>query len=96
MMPPDPSVRILFVGDMHLGTRPARVPAGLPEADAMGPGGAWDRTVRAALDHGVRAVALAGDVVNRRNELFEARRPLDRGLGRLADAGTIPATTKPS
>ncbi len=82
-----PSTRILFVGDMHLGTRVARLPASAGDPEVLGPAGAWQRTVDAALEHRVHAVALAGDVVNRHNELFEARRPLDRGLVRLAEAG---------
>jgi len=79
--------RILFVGDMHLGTRLSRVPAAVGDPRDLGPGAAWLRTCGKAVDLGVHAVALAGDVVNRRNELFEAHRPLDQGLGILADAG---------
>ena len=82
--------RILFVGDMHLGTRLSRVPDTAGDPEGLGPGAAWLRACDAAVAHGVHAVALAGDVVNRRNELFEAQRPLDRGLKRLAAAG-IPA-----
>lgn len=84
---PSSETTILFVGDMHLGTRIARLPAGAGDPDALGPAEAWRRTVDAALEHRVQAVALAGDVVNQRNQLFEARRPLDRGLARLAEAG---------
>ncbi len=80
-------VKILFVGDMHLGTQPSRVPGDAAASGALGPAAAWRLTVDAALRHGVRAVALAGDVVNRENELFEARRPLEEGLLRLRDAG---------
>lgn len=81
------TTRILFVGDMHLGTRVARLPEALGDPSAFGPAAAWTRAVDAALEHDVQAVALAGDVVNRLNQLFEARRPLDRGLARLAEAG---------
>lgn len=79
--------RILFVGDMHLGTRLSRLPAALGDPQRFGPGAAWLRVCRYAAENGVHAVALAGDVVNRQNELFEARRPLDQGLGILAAAG---------
>jgi DNA repair exonuclease SbcCD nuclease subunit len=79
--------RILFVGDMHLGTRVSRVPASAGNPGRFGPAEAWRRAVDAAVEHQVHAVALAGDVVNGRNELFEARRPLDRGLASLAEAG---------
>lgn len=79
--------RILFVGDMHLGTRPSRLPAGLGDAERLGPTGAWARTVDAALAHRVQAVALAGDVVNKRNALFEAAAALRPGLEKLHAAG---------
>lgn len=79
--------RILFVGDMHLGTRLSRLPAGLGDAELLGPAGAWARTVDAALEHRVQAVALAGDVVNKRNALFEAAAALRPGLEKLHNAG---------
>ncbi len=82
-----PATRILFVGDMHLGTRVSRVPAGVGDPDDLGPAGAWRRAVDAALEHGVHAVALAGDVVNRRNALFEAAAALRPGLERLHAGG---------
>ncbi len=79
--------RILFVGDMHLGTRPSRLPAGVGDAERLGPAGAWARSVDAALEHRVQAVALAGDVVNKRNALFEAAAALRPGLEKLHAAG---------
>ncbi len=85
MTPAD--TRILFVGDMHLGTRVSRLPAGVGDPDDLGPAGAWRRTVDAALEHRVHAVALAGDVVNKRNALFEAAAALRPGLERLHAAG---------
>jgi len=84
---PAPTTRILFVGDMHLGTHPSRVPADVGDPRALGPAGAWSRTVDAALAHRVHAVALAGDVVNKRNALFEAAAALRPGLERLHEAG---------
>ena len=41
-------MKILCVGDIHLGRQPSRLPARLleyPGARALGPTGAWDRTV---------------------------------------------------
>ena len=54
-------MKLLAVGDMHLG----RVPASLPEALAgdarsLGPEVAWKRCVEAAVEHRVEAVLLAG------------------------------------
>jgi len=85
-------VRILFVGDMHLGRRASRVPdkaceLGGFDRDDLGPREAWQRVVRAALDAGVQAVALAGDLVDQDDDLFEARVLLERGIRQLTDAG---------
>lgn len=79
-------IRILFVGDMHLGKRPSRVPSGFPVSE-LGPRQAWQRVIQCAIDKDVQAVALAGDLVHRANSLFEAYGQLDQGLRRLRDAG---------
>lgn len=82
---------ILFVGDMHLGRLPTRVPAGmaegrLPPLADLGPGAAWRRTAEEAVRLGVDAIALAGDVVHGGNDLFEGANELDDGLRILARA----------
>ena len=79
-------MKILAVGDMHLGRTPSRLPPQL-HAPELGPAEAWRRTVAAALDHGVKAVLLAGDVVDRDDDFFEAYRALESGVKTLADAG---------
>ena len=81
-------MRILAVGDMHLGRTPTRLPGELAaQARDLGPAGAWDRAVNTAVNAGVTAVLLAGDVVERENDFFEAYRELERGVQRLAEAG---------
>jgi len=93
-MPPEPSVRILFVGDMHLGRLPSRVPksaldqAGVGLRD-LGPAATWQRIVESALAHRVNAVALAGDLVERENAMFEAFGPLATGVKKLVDGGIL-------
>ncbi|MBK7189108.1 MAG: metallophosphoesterase [bacterium] len=82
---------ILFVGDMHLGRLPARVPVEvmggrLPPLSDLGPGAAWLRTAGQAVRLGVDAVALAGDVVHGANDLFEGANELAKGLEILAAA----------
>ena len=79
-------MKILAVGDMHLGRTPSRLPPEL-RASELGPAEAWRRAVAAALDLGVRAVLLAGDVVDRDDDFFEAYRALESGVRTLADAG---------
>ena len=95
-MPPEPSVRILFVGDMHLGRLPSRVPSAALDREGMnlleiGPAGTWKRIVDAAIEHGVDAVALAGDLVERDNAMFEAYGPLATGVRKLVAQGIIVA-----
>ena len=81
-------MRILAVGDIHLGRMPARLPEELAgQARDLGPTGAWKRTVKVAIDVGVRAVLLAGDVVERENDFFEAYRELEQGVRDLTGAG---------
>lgn len=81
-------MKILAVGDIHLGRTPSRLPAELAgRARDFGPGEAWRRTVESALREQVRAVLLAGDVVDRDDDFFEAYGALERGVRQLADAG---------
>jgi exonuclease SbcD len=96
MMPPDSSVRILFVGDMHLGRLPTRVPGTVLDLGGMslrdlGPTVAWERIVQTALNHRVHAVALAGDLVHHDNAMFEAYGPLAAGVRKLVAQGIIVA-----
>ena len=79
-------MKILAVGDMHLGRTPSRLPPGL-HAPELGPAEAWHRTVATAVDQGVKAVLLAGDVVDRDDDFFEAYRALESGVSTLAGAG---------
>lgn len=88
----DPA-RIVFVGDLHLGRRPSALPDrdalgsyGL-SASQLGPAEVWRRTVDLALDRGAHAVVLAGDVVDRPDDRFEAGRVLEVGIQRLTEAG---------
>ena len=79
-------MKILAVGDMHLGRTPSRLPPQLHAPD-LGPAEAWRRAVAAALDHGAKAVLLAGDVVDRDDDFFEAYKALESGVRRLSEAG---------
>lgn len=81
-------MKILAVGDIHLGRTPSRLPDELASrARELGPAGAWKRTVDVAIGGDVRAVLLAGDVVERENDFFEASRELERGVRRLTEEG---------
>ena len=71
---------------MHLGRTPSRLPPDLT-ARELGPAAAWERTVDKAVEAGVAAVLLAGDVVDRDDDFFEAYRALEAGVRRLTEAG---------
>lgn len=76
---------------MHLGRRPASLPATLEDHDVdpddLRPRAAWRRLVDRALEARVEAVVLAGDVVESDSARFEARGPLESGVRRLVDGG---------
>ena len=83
-------MKLLCVGDIHLGRQPARLPAGLLDeikASELGPGAAWRLAVDFALADEVDAVLLAGDVVEQEDDFYEAYGDLRRGVDRLAAAG---------
>ena len=78
-------MKLLAIGDMHLGRVPSWLP---PELDTseLGPAEAWRRSVDAAVEAGVTAVLLAGDVVDREDDFFEAYRALASGVETLDKA----------
>lgn len=82
---------VLFVGDLHLGRRAPGVRERLAGAGVdprlASAAAAWERTVAWALERGVRAVVLAGDVVDADRDRFEAYGQLERGVRRLTEAG---------
>ncbi len=81
-------MKLLAVGDLHLGRRPSRLPAALAARAAdLGPAAAWGRLVEQALAQQVHAVVLAGDLVEREDDFFEAYRDLHAGVSRLTEAG---------
>lgn len=83
--------RLLFIGDIHLGRRPVRLPGDLGEYDLsaadLTPVAAWRKAVRYAVEQAVDAVVLAGDVVEADNARFEAYGQLHEGVTKLTEAG---------
>ena len=87
--------RLLAIGDIHLGTRPSRVPAIVAEGLGGGiasltPAAALASAVELAVRERVDGVLFAGDVVESNNARFEALPALEGAVRRLAEAG-IPA-----
>jgi len=85
------TLRILAVGDIHLGRRPGSVPddvaASAGGRDALGPRAAWQATVDRAIQERVQAVVLLGDVVDDEERYLEGWSALETGLRRLITAG---------
>jgi DNA repair exonuclease SbcCD nuclease subunit len=85
------TVELLAIGDVHLGTRPGGIPVDLAqfgiEARLLTPEAALDLAVDRAIAERVAAVVFAGDVVESTNARFEAIRPLEQAVRRLAGAG---------
>ncbi len=84
-------MRLLCLGDLHLGRRPQNLPDRLDELDLsaseLTPARGWSASVEWAIRHNVDAVLLAGDVVESENRYFEALGPLERGVHDLRRAG---------
>ena len=81
-------MKLLAVGDIHLGRLPTRIPDdfALSTAD-LGPAAAWRSTVDLAIREQVLAVLLAGDVVESEKDFFEGFRELKTGVEQLTQAG---------
>ncbi len=82
--------KLLAVGDIHLGRSPAALHPDLQHRRAeLGPEATWVRCVDLAIEQGVDAVLLAGDVVERSRDLLVAYGDLKQGVERLT-AASIP------
>ena len=82
------AMKILAIGDIHLGRRPSRIPQDFPlTSDELSPSAAWRQTCNLAIEKNVALVLLAGDVIESERDFFEGYRELKAGVERLADAG---------
>lgn len=84
-------LKLLAIGDVHLGTRPSSLPDDLSDLGVspsdLTPEAALSTAVDLAIAEQVEAVLFAGDVVESTNARFEALRPLEAAVKRLSDAG---------
>src|SRR6056297_147265 len=79
-------MKLLAVGDMHLGRMPVALPPGLADAArSLGPATAWQRCIDKAISLEVEAVLLAGDVVDRERDFFAGYASLKSGMERLLE-----------
>ena len=81
-------MKLLAVGDMHLGRRPSRLPSELVNNPSeLGPAAAWRRAVDYAKSEKVDAVLLAGDVIESEKDFFEGFNQLRQGVDKLTAVG---------
>jgi len=79
-------MKVLCTGDIHIGRRPASIPAGA-DPHAWSTGRFFERLVDFAIRESVDVLAVSGDIIDKSNRFFEAAAPLEIGLRRLASAG---------
>lgn len=80
-------MKLLAVGDIHMGRRPSRLPTELAHTPSeLGPAAAWQQTVDYAISEQVDALLLAGDVIESEKDFFEGFGQLKQGVDRLTTA----------
>ena len=75
-------MRLLVTGDAHLGRFPSRIPDAPAELSV---GHVWMDAVDQAIKHNVDAVIFTGDMVDNKNNYFEAFGVLKTGISSLID-----------
>lgn len=91
MMPKTPhDPAILFVGDIHVGRRPETLATQLQDhgiqTHELSPAAAWSQVIEHAIAINAIAVVLAGDIIDREEDLIEAYYTIERGAQRLQEA----------
>ena len=77
-------IRLLCLGDAHLGRYPSRVPSG---DNSLSVRAIWERAVSTAVEERVDAVILTGDMADNKNAYFEAYGALRKGITQLSQTG---------
>ncbi|MBS3785445.1 MAG: metallophosphoesterase [Gammaproteobacteria bacterium] len=82
------SIKVLAIGDVHLGRKPSRLPMALHQrAGSLGPQTAWEKTVSLAVNEAVSVVVILGDVLESDSDYFEALPIVQKGIATLAKHG---------
>ncbi len=79
-------IKILCTGDLHLGRHPSGIPEELDD-QIYSPAQIWIETAKKAVEEGVDAVVLTGDVLDRRNKYYEAFGDFEKGIKTLHSNG---------
>ena len=74
-------IKLLCLGDAHLGRYPSRVPTDDPSLSVRS---VWRRAVTQAIENNVDAVILTGDMADNNNSYFEAYGALRSEISRLS------------
>lgn len=78
-------MKILLTADVHIGRQPSRVP--LEHGQEFSCSNSWRAIVDLALAENVRALIVAGDLVDASNQFLEAAGALEEGVRRLGEQG---------
>jgi DNA repair exonuclease SbcCD nuclease subunit len=78
-------MKLLLSGDLHIGRSSTRMPASVPREELRA-ANAWNRIVDLAIEEGVAAVCLSGDIIDQDNKFWEAVGSVEQGISRLANA----------
>ncbi|MDF3130306.1 DNA repair exonuclease [Kiritimatiellaeota bacterium B1221] len=78
-------MKIVLTGDLHLGCTSTRIPEEWRQNCRTVQ--AWLRLVDAVIEAQADLLLLSGDILDRRNLLWEAMGPLQQGVERLSQAG---------
>ncbi len=81
----DSAMKLLCGGDLHLGRHPTRIPENC-DGPQFSPGEIWSAMVDYAVQAGVDAVVVTGDVIDVEDRYIEAYGAFLRGVRRLEDA----------
>ncbi|MCY4158823.1 MAG: DNA repair exonuclease [Bacteroidetes bacterium] len=77
-------IKLLCLGDAHLGRYPTRVPTNNPNFSVRA---VWDTAISHAIEENVDAVILSGDMADNENSYFESFGALSSGITRLKQSG---------
>ncbi len=84
--------RLLHLADLHLGWTPRDLPSAVAETRRAARDAALDEAVTLALDEGVHAVVIAGDLFDTFDPPTELVRAVREALERLTSAGIVVIT----
>nr|AGF93381.1 metallophosphoesterase [uncultured organism] len=76
------SIKLLCTADLHLGRHPTRIPEEFDSRE-FSPISVWEKIVKKAINLGVDAVVITGDIIDKENRFFEAFGPLEAGIKKL-------------